>query len=76
MPLFLRAMRDHYPDDDTRSARTMAGFVALSGSYACGLIARSATTAPERRSPVGSSSWSAASAPLRGAWRELREKLK
>jgi len=38
MPLFLRAMRDHYPDDDTRSADTMTGFVALSGSYACGQI--------------------------------------
>jgi hypothetical protein len=32
MPLFLRATRDHYPDDTTRSARVLNGFVALSGS--------------------------------------------
>jgi hypothetical protein len=41
MPLFLRAMRDHYPDDDSPSARTMDGYVALSGSYACGHIEKS-----------------------------------
>lgn len=47
MPLFLRAMRDHYPDDTTRSAETMAGFVALSGSYACGHVAKSAQVRSE-----------------------------
>lgn len=31
-------MRDHYPDDESRDAQTMAGFVALTGSYACGQV--------------------------------------
>jgi hypothetical protein len=39
MPLFLRARRDHYPVDNSRDRRT--GFVALSGSYACGQIENS-----------------------------------
>jgi hypothetical protein len=41
MPLFLRAMRDHYPNDTSRTASAMDGFVALSGSYECGHIATS-----------------------------------
>jgi hypothetical protein len=48
MPLFLRAMRDHYPDDTVHGSGTMDGFVALSGSYACGHFAKSARVRSER----------------------------
>jgi hypothetical protein len=48
MPLFLRATRDHYPDDTSRDARTKAGFVALTGSYTCGNIAQATEVHSER----------------------------
>jgi len=48
MPLFLRAMRDHYPDDQSPHTNAMDGFVALSGSYACGQVIKSTQVRSDR----------------------------